>query len=172
MGCCLSTSFCRIPFLHNYLHIKINSIKNLKIKGDISLFHKAGGDLYIKVSYKGRYQSTKIQKSCDSDCVFDEVLIINNSKPSVDECITLQLIDYDIITGDDILGICHIEAPTKKNISLRNRDYDLIGKNGKVIAKIKVDQIHFVKEKINKYDGACKLFCCISCCQNIGNMNN
>lgn len=172
MGCCFSTSYCGYPFLDNYLHIRIKTIDNLRLKGDILSICSAGGDLYIRVSYRGNVQSTKISKICGRDAVFNECLVLKSSKPSENESVKIELIDFDHITGDDILGVCHIQGPDKLNHDISEKRFRLIGKEGKAIGGISIDQFHFLKQKINKYDGPLKAFCCLFCCQNVGSLTD
>ena len=170
MGCCFSTSYCGYPFLDNYLHIRIKSIDGLRLKGDVLSVCSAGGDLYIRVSYRGNVQSTKIKKICGRDCVFNESLILKSSKPSENDCIKIELIDFDHITGDDVLGVCHIQGPDKLNKCIEEKRFRLIGKEGKSIGGVSIDHFTFIKQKINKYDGPFKACCCLFCCQNVGQL--
>lgn len=170
MGCCFSTSYCQYPFLDNYLHIRIKSIDGLRIKGDVLSICSAGGDLYVRVSYRGNVQSTKIKKICGRDCVFEESLILKGSKPSENDCVKIELIDFDHITGDDVLGVTHIQGPDKLNTCIGPKRYRLIGKEGKSIGGVSIDNFTFIKQKINKYDGPLKACCCLFCCQNVGTL--
>lgn len=170
MGCCFSTSFCQYPFLDNYLHIKIKSINGLKVKGDILKICSAGGDLYVRVSYRGNVQCTRMKKVCGRDCVFEESLVLKSSKPSDNDCVKIELVDYDNITGDDVLGVAHIQGPDKLNVCIGEKRFRLIGKNGKSIGGVSIDQFHFLKQKVNKYDGPFKSCCCLFCCQNVGGL--
>jgi len=168
MGCCFSSCICCVPCLNSYLHVYVRSIDHLNKKGDTFSFDKAGGDLYVRVSYRGQHQSTRILHDSDHDAVFNKGLILNNCNPHTDgkHTITFELIDYDSITGDDVLGVCHIEAPTAYGLTMNEKKFRLIGKDGDVIGRLRVDQVHFIHEKLNRYTGPCKILCC--CCCNTG----
>lgn len=169
MGCILSTSYCRTPLLDNFLHIKIDSLEQLKVRGDNLKCHSRG-ELYIRVKYKGNSQCTNIKNVCDSDCIFDENLILVNSSPckSGNHCITIELFDYDIITGNDLLGVCHITVPNKVNETLIKKKYKLINNESELVGYIKISELHFIKEKLNQYSGPLKGVCCLFCCQYSG----
>jgi len=165
MGCIFSSCICCTPCLNSYLHVYVRSIDQLNKKGDTFSCDRAGGDLYVRVSYKGQHQSTRILRDSDHDAVFNEGLILNNCNPHCEgaHTITFELIDYDSMTGDDVLGVCHVEAPTAYGLNMSEKKFKFIGKEGDVIARLRVDQVHFIHEKLNKYRGPCKiLFCC--CC--------
>jgi len=168
MGCIFSSCICCAPCLNSYLHVYIRSIDQLTKKGDTFSIDSAGGDLYIRVSYRGQSQSTRILRDSDHDAVFHEGLILNNCHPHNDgaDTVTFELIDYDTITGDDVLGVCHIEPPTDYRLNMGEKKFKLIGKDGSVIARLRVDQVHFIHEKLNRYTGPCKMLCC--CCCNTG----
>lgn len=172
MGCITSSSYCLKPFLDNYLHIKIESVEGLRVKGDLLKYHDRG-ELYIRVRYKGKRQSTNIHNVHGDDFVLNENLILNGVKPckSGNHLLTIELLDYDSITGNDLLGSVHIKVPTEINESLARRRYKLKDSNKKTIGYINVAQLHFIKEKINQYNGGCKLFCCLFCCQNVGSFD-
>ena len=165
MGCIFSSCICCTPCLNSYLHVYVRSIDQLNKKGDTFSCDRAGGDLYVRVGYKGQHQSTRILHDSDHDAVFNEGLILNNCNPHCEgaHTITFELIDYDSMTGDDVLGVCHVEAPTAYGLNMSEKKFKFIGKEGDVIARLRVDQVHFIHEKLNKYRGPCKiLFCC--CC--------
>lgn len=167
MGCFFSTSFCRYPFLDNYLHLRIKSLENLRVKGDYFSLKKRGGDLYFRISYRGNVQCTNIKKVSKSNCLFNESLILKKSKPSSDKCVKIELVDFDSITNDDVLGVCNIQCSDKLNNHIGEKSYRLIGNDGLVVGILKIDQLHFIKQKINIYDGPFKYCCCAFCCQNI-----
>jgi len=168
MGCVFSSCICCTPCLNSYLHVYVRSIDQLTVKGDTFSLDRAGGDLYIRITYRGQSQSTRILRNSDHDAVFNEGLILNNCYPSSNgsKTITIELIDYDCITGDDVLGICHIEPPTSYGLNNDGKKYRLIGQDGSVTARLKIDQLHFIHEKLNRYTGPCKILCC--CCCNTG----
>lgn len=168
MGCitsCCSSCICGSCCLNSYLHVYIRSVDNLNKKGDLFSFDKAGGDLYVRVNYQGQKQSTRILHDSDHDAVFEEGLIINNCYPHCEgsHTLTFELIDHDTMTGDDVLGVCHIEVPTAYGLNMNEKKYKFIGKEGDVIARLRIDQVHFIHEKLNKYTGPCKIFCCLCC---------
>jgi len=173
MGCFLSTSFCREPFLDDYLHIKVRSLRRLRVKGDYFKCHSKG-DLYVRITYKGVTQSTHIKKNSNGESIYNENLILEGVKPcrSGNHCMKIELIDYDCITGNDVLGTCNIKVPSVVNESIKEKDYKLKDEEGHFVGYIGLDEIHFVKEKLNFYNGACKRMCCICCCQIMGDFND
>jgi len=169
MGCITSTSYCGKPFLEDYLHIKIESVEGIRVRADPMRIHSRG-ELYLKITYKGKSQCTDIHNVCDKDFLLNENLILNGPTPckSGNHCLSIQLLDYDTVTGNDFLGSCNISVPTVLNEEKERKRLRLKDCEGRTVAFVNISQLHFTKEKLNQYTGGCKLFCCLFCCQNVG----
>jgi hypothetical protein len=130
---------------HSYLHVYIRSINNLKIKPDLDNEY---GDLYIRVTYKGVKQSSDIIFDCDKTEMISNGIILDNCYPNCDgnETILMELIDYDMITRDDVLGVCHIEAPREYGRNMGEKKYRFFDSDGKCVGTVTMDQIHFIKK--------------------------
>jgi len=154
--------------MESYLHIFITDLsftdKNAA-KGDINLGGKS--DYYFRINYNGYIQDTKILKDESGSVAFNEPLILEDASPATDEKqseLTMTLMDWDgTMTSDDFICEGKLKVPMAYEADVAQK-VSLI-KNGKEIGSVSVAQVHFIKQKVRRYTGACKVCCC---CLNTG----
>eukprot|EP01083_Nonionella_stella_P038428 104556_1 len=167
MGSCASCS-CMHCFMDSYLHLRIRNITNAHWKGAGFDDELTGFDLCITVKYQGYQQDSKIVSNERGSIVFCEPIIIENGTPPEpgDE---LRLIVYEVDhhSADDFLGEAIVKVPLRYGNELANSSEQTcdVRRGNEVVARITVDQLHFIKQKVRRYKGPCK---CLCCCFHIG----
>jgi len=160
MGNCLKGCCCYSCFLDSYLHIYVRDIKNFNVKSDINI--SGTNDLYVRITYQGIIQDTKVLNGEKSTAAFDEAIILENAVPSGGaDKLLIEVYDRDTATSDDKLATAEIELPPDYGQNHGEKAHPL-HREGKECGTITLDQVHFIKQKLIRYTGPCKCFCC--CC--------
>eukprot|EP01084_Bolivina_argentea_P207376 353825_1 len=160
MGGCISCC-CMNCIMDSYLHLYIRDITNTHFqKGDINI--SGARDIAVRVCYQGYVQDSKIINNEVKSIAFNEPIIIENGRPSTTDELKIEVYDVDQCTADDLLGIAIIPLPVKYGENIGERQYDIKapGYSTETVGKIRIDHIHFIKQKIVRYMGPCKCFCC------------
>jgi hypothetical protein len=146
--------------MDSYFHIYIVGLENTKFKGDINFSQSA--DLCIRIKYMGFVQDSKVLANEKGSAMFREPLILENAEPDPtgESKLVIEIYDYDTITSDDFLAYCQVEIPTEYATNFDDRRIQLLSPNGEECGTIVMDQIHFIKQKVRRYRGACKCLCC------------
>eukprot|EP00483_Globobulimina_turgida_P011225 UN11246 len=168
MGVCVSCC-CMNCMMDSYLHLNIRAITDTNFqKGDINI--SGSRDISVRVYYQGFSQDSKILNSELKTIAINEPLIIENGTPSSNDELKVEIYDVDQCTPDDLLGIAMIQIPIKYGENIGEHQYDVKAPgNSQTVAKISIDQIHFIKQRLVRYKGPCK-FCC--CCLEVGEDND
>jgi len=160
---------CMGCILDSYLHVFIREITECSLKGDVNLTGSI--DAFIRIKYDGYKQDTKILKNETKSMSFKEPLILENAEPPTKEelqedtenekKLVFEIWDADSITADDLLATAVMEVPMEFGVNVGETTLDLMDKEGKVVGKLTIDQLHFIKQKLRRYNGPCK--CCCFC---------
>jgi len=159
--------------LDSYLHVFIREITECTLKGDVNLTGTV--DAFIRIRYDGYQQDTKILKNETKSMSFKEALILENAKPATDEelkedtentkKLVFEIWDADTVTKDDLLATAVMDVPKEYHENVGETTIDMVDNDGKVVGKLTIDQVHFIKQKLRRYTGPCK---CLCCCLDMG----
>jgi len=137
----------------------IDDISELNVRGDINI---AGtNDVFLRCKYGHILQDSKIMKNETGSVAFREPIILENAEPTIKQMLIIEVWDADTVTNDDLLGICEFKVPDVFAREIGETQCDIKSPNGdKVIGKLRISQIHFIKQKLRMYRGPCKPCCC------------
>merc|ERR1712083_366388 len=132
-------------------------------------------DAFIRIKYDGYQQDSKILKNETKSMSFKEPLILENAAPASKEelkedkenlkRLVFEIWDADTVTSDDLLAQAVVEVPAEYGTNIGETTVDMMDKDGKVVGKLTIDQLHFIKQKLRRYNGPCK---CLMCCMSSG----
>jgi len=157
--------------LDSYLHVYIREITECTLKGDVNLTGSV--DAFVRIKYDGYQQDTKILKNETKSMSFKEPLILENASPPTKEelkedtedekKLVFEIWDADTVTKDDLLARAVVDVPERFGENIGETTVDMMDKDGKLVGKLTIDQLHFIKQKLRRYNGACKCLCpCMS----------
>eukprot|EP01083_Nonionella_stella_P083053 229469_1 len=166
MGAFCASCCCMQCIMDSYLHLRIRDITKTNWQaGGISDKSAFGGpDISVRIIYQGYIQDTKMINNDLKSVVLNEPIIIENGRPSPHDTLRLQIFDVDQYSSDDLLGEVVVPLPEAYGEDIGEQRCD-VTYNGQVVAQISIDQIHFIKQKVRRYQGPCK---CLCCCLEVG----